>query len=145
MGQTTRFDPKNAMNGTFSYLYINGTEVAELESIKIDDTIGYEKINQPGELRAGEKMMGLEGTGEFVVTKITNKYYKQWAAMIDQGIQPEVVITTVEADPNALESTTIQYLGCTIGNIPYINSAAKTITKDTIKFSFQKREYLEAA
>lgn len=145
MGQTRNIDPQNVMNGTFSYLYTDGTEVAELESVNISDEITYEDVNQPGQLRSGQKMTGVSGSGEIVVNKITNSYYKQWAASIDQGIQPDVTIVTVEADPNALESTTIQYTGCAIGTIPYINSAPKTLTKDTISFTFMDRKYLDPA
>lgn len=145
MGQTKNINPQNVMNGTFSYLYIDGEEVAELESVSANDEVSYEDVNQPGQLRSGQKMTGVAGSGEIVVNKITNAYYKKWSASVNAGIQPECTIVTVEADPNAMESTTIQYSGCNIGTIPYINSQPKTLTKDTIPFTFMDVKYLDPA
>lgn len=144
MGQTKNIDPKNVINGTFGYMYIDGEEVAELISVSAQDEITYEDVDQPGHLRSGKKMTGVSGTGEFGINKITNSYNEQWAAKIDAGQQPEVTITTVEADPNAQESATWQFYNCTIENIPYINAAAKTLTQDTYTFAFLDRKKLDA-
>ena len=74
MGQTKNIDPKNVINGTFGYLYIDGEEIAELTTVKAQDDIGYEDIDQPGHLRSGKKMISVSGTGEFGINKITNAY-----------------------------------------------------------------------
>ena len=145
MGQTKNINPQNVINGTFGYMYIDGDEVAELIGVKAQDDISYEDVDQPGHLRSGKKMNGVSGTGEFTINKITNTYNEKWAASIDEGKQPEVTITTVEADPNALESATWQFYNCTIENIPYINASAKTLTQDTYKFAFMDRKKLDPA
>lgn len=145
MGQTKNINPQNVINGTFGYMYIDGDEVAELIGVKAQDDISYEDVDQPGHLRSGKKMTGVAGTGEFTINKITNAYNEKWAASIDAGKQPEVTITTVEADPNALESATWQFYNCTIENIPYINAAAKTLTQDTYTFAFMDRKKLDPA
>lgn len=142
MGQTKSFKSEAAMNGTFGYMYIDGVEVAELEAISAKDTINYEDIHQPGHLRAGRKMMSVEGSGEFTITRIKHDYHRQWAASVDAGQQPSVSITSVIADPNAEESVTIQYLDCTIEEIPYITAEANTIMKDTFPFHFMDRKFL---
>lgn len=143
MGQTGNIDAKNVFNGTFGYMYIDGEEVLSLVSLTATDEITYEDVDQPGQLRSGKKMTAINGTGQFVLNKITNDYNKKWAQAIDEGRQPEVTITSVEADPNATESNTMAFYGCTIGSIPYVNSAAKTLTQDTYEFSFQDRKYLD--
>lgn len=145
MGQTGTMDAKNVFNGTFGFMYIDGEEVLSLVSLTATDEITYEDVDQPGQLRSGKKMTAVNGTGQFVINKITNDYNKKWAQAIDEGRQPEVTITSVEADPNALESNTMAFYGCTIGSIPYVNSAAKTLTQDTYEFSFQDRKYLDPA
>lgn len=144
MGQTGKIQAKNVFNGTFGFLYVDGEEVLSLVSCSAKDEISYEDVDQPGELRSGKKMIGIQGSGEFVVNKVTNDYHKKWAAKIDAGEQPEVTITSVEADPNALETNTMQFYDCAIGEIPYVNSAAKTLTQDTFPFTFQDRKYLDA-
>lgn len=143
MGMTKSFEARNVMNGTYDYMSIDGEEVAELAGVKVEDEIEYEDIEQPGNLRSGKKMTSIGGKGEFTVNKITNKYNRIWSEKAEQGIQPEVTIVTTEADPNALEACTIMYLGCAIENIPYINGEPKTPTKDTYKFSFQEKKYLD--
>lgn len=143
MGQTGKIDAKNVFNGTFGYMYIDGEEVLSLVSCNAKDEITYDEVDQPGELRSGPKMTAIKGSGEFVVNKISNDYHKKWAAKIDRGEQPEITITSVEADPNALESNTMQFYGCAIGEIPYVNSASKTLTQDTFPFTFQDRKYMD--
>lgn len=145
MGQTGKIDAKNVFNGTFGNLYVDGEEVLSLVSVSATDEITYEAVDQPGELRSGQKMTGVNGTGQMVINKVSNDYHKKWAQAIDEGRQPEVTLTSVEADPNALESNTMAFYGCAIGSIPYVNSAAKTLTQDTFDFTFQDRKYLDPA
>ena len=143
MGQSATYSPERAMNGTFGYVYIDGEEVIELDKVTIKDTISYESINQPGELRAGQKMMGLEGSGEFTINRINHKLMKRFAASIDSGKQPTITITTIIADPNASEAQTMAFYDCTIEELPYIAFEPKSIVKDSFPFHYRERKFID--
>ena len=143
MGLSSNYNPEKVMNGTYGYAYFNGEELLELESFKIKDAISYEDIKQPGQLRAGQKMVSIEGSGEITIYRLNHRILKKYAAAIDEGKQPTVDITTTIADPNSEESQTMTFYDCTIEELNYVATEPGTIIKDSFPFHYRERKFVD--
>lgn len=143
MGLSSNYNPEKVMNGTYGYAYFDGEELLELESVKVKDSISYEPVSQPGQLREGQKMVSIEGSGEITLYRINHRVLKKFAKAIDEGRQPTVDITTTIADPNADESQTITFYDCTIEELGYVSSEPKAIIKDTYPFHYRERKFID--
>lgn len=142
MGKTGNIHASRTWNGTFGFAYVDGVEMLTLNGIEIKDSVEYEEIAQPGELRDGQKMVKLGGSGEFSVKVADKKLVRKLADMIDEGLQPEVTIEATQDDPASPEALYMSFHQCTIENLDYIIANPHEVSGESFPFKFKERKFL---
>lgn len=142
MGKTGNIRAAETWNGTFGYVYVDGVEMLLLNGLEIKDEIEYEAISQPGQLRDGQKMVKVGGSGEINV-KVANKdLVRKLAGMLDNGLQPEVAIQATQDDPASADAVYMSFEGCTIEGLDYIIANPHEVSGETFPFKFTSRKFL---
>lgn len=142
MGKTGRAHAAETWNGTFGYVYVDGIEILLLNGVEIKDEIEYEEVPQPGQLRDGQKMIKVGGSGEFNVKVANKNLVRKLASMIDDGKQPEVSIQATHDDPASPDALYLSLENCTIEELDYIIANPHEVSGETFPFKFQHRKFL---
>lgn len=138
------YDQRKVINGTFSYLWLDGELIQEAQSLKATVTPKTETISQCGSLVDGTKITGLECKGELKTDKINSRWMNLMSEGLKKGMQQSFTITTKVADPSNGGTERIKLMGCVFTDLTLANWELKKISQDSLNFTFADWEIIDS-
>ena len=124
-------EAKRVMYGTRGMLWLDGDEIAEVESVKATLEANKIEVKMAGHMSSGYKVVGYKGTGSFKVIK--------------QGKQVTMSLVSKLDDPDAVGSERVMLKNVIIDSVDLINWELGKLGEEDYKFTFDDYELLDAA
>lgn len=135
---------KRVMSGTWGQVWLDGEWVAECYKFQAKDTYNRETINLCGRLRAGKKLMSLEGTGSMGLHKVYSRMAQKVGELLKEGQDPGFTVISKLDDPDAYGAERIAFYGVRFDDMTLADWEAGTVGKTEHPFSFDSYEFLDA-
>lgn len=137
------FDPKRAIHGKWSELWIDNEKYNEATSCQAK--VKAEKVDVPmcGKPGKAKKNAGWEGTGTIKLTKITSKLTKKVALAIKDGRALNATIVSKIKDPDAFGFETVAYYGCEFDEATLSDWESGKIIEESYPFTFIDFDFLD--
>ncbi|MHC1750778.1 MAG: phage tail tube protein [Cellulosilyticaceae bacterium] len=139
----TGYDERNAINGTFGQVQLEGELVREATGLKAEVALEFMDVPMCGDLSKHQKVSGITGTGSITMTKVNSRMGIKLSNMIREGKTPSFTITSKLADPDSYGAETIILKNCQFSTLTLSDWTAKQIGTITQNFTFTDWEYLD--
>lgn len=138
-------EAKRVMYGTRGMLWLDGDEIAEVESVKATLEADKIEVKMAGHMSSGYKVVGYKGTGSFKVHKVSSYFIQKLAPSIKQGKQVTMSLVSKLDDPDAIGSERVMLKNVIIDSVDLINWELGKLGEEDYKFTFDDYELLDAA
>lgn len=137
------FYDEQVINGTWGEVWIDSDYFAEVISCKAEMNAQYADILRVGRLTKGKKLIGLEGTGEVKIHKISSQISKKNLDTFKAGKVPKSTIITKVSDPDNGGTERVALYNCVFEKAILADWEAQKNGEETYSFSFTDAEYLD--
>lgn len=137
------FDERRAINGTFGEVWLEGEIVREATGLKAEVGLEFMDVPMCGDLGKHQKVSGLTGTGNIVMTKVNSRMAMKLSDMIKQGKTPVFTIISKLDDPDAYGAERVVLKNCQFSTLTLADWNSKQIGTVNQPFTFTDWEYLD--
>lgn len=141
----TGMEAKRVMYGTRGMLWLDGDEIAEVESVKATLEADKIEVKMAGHMASGYKVVGYKGTGSFKVHKVSSYFIKKLAPSIKAGQQVAMSLVSKLEDPDAIGTERVMLKNVLIDSVDLINWELGKLGEEDYKFTFDDYEMLDSA
>ena len=131
------------MSGTFGEVWLNSEHVAEVKAFQAKDSYSREDINMTGQLRAGKKLMSIEGTGSITMHKVNSRMAVVIHDEIRAGRDPRFTVITKLDDPDAFGAERISFTGVAFDDLTLADWEVGAVGQIEAPFTFEDYEFLD--
>lgn len=139
----TAYRQEQVINGTYGEAWFGSEYLATLTKASAKLAISYEDVTTPRKLTKGKKMVGLEGTGEVEIEKVTSVGARFMNDQLMNGKQPVVDIMMKLDDPDAIGAERVMLKSCTFNELGLIDFEAGATGKENFSFNFESWEFYD--
>lgn len=137
------YDERNAINGTFGEVWLEGEVVREATGLKAEVALEFMDVPMCGDLGKHQKVSGLAGTGSITMTKVNSRMAIKLSDMIREGKTPSFTIISKLADPDSYGAERVVLKNCQFSTLTLADWATKQIGTITQNFTFTDWEYID--
>lgn len=131
------------ISGTWGEVWLDGAYVGECYKLQAKDTYTREKIAMAGKLRAGQKLMSIEGTGSMGLHKVNSRMAQLIAGEIKAGRDPRFTVISKLDDPDAYGAERIGFTGVAFDDLTLADWEVAVVGKVECPFTFEDYEFLD--
>ncbi|MBJ9987396.1 phage portal protein [Paenibacillus rhizosphaerae] len=137
-------DSTRVINGTYGYVYHDGTWLTNIKSAEANVEITKEEIKRAGTRWTAHKVTGLSGTGTISGYKVTSEFVERIGKIADdsQGTFITELILKLE-DPESYGAYRVRLKGVTFDKIPLMHFEVGAIVEEELPFNFTGYELLD--
>lgn len=137
-------DSTRVINGTYGYVYHDGTWLTNIKSAEANVEITKEEIKRAGTRWTAHKVTGLSGTGTISGYKVTSEFVERIGKISDdsQGTFITELILKLE-DPESYGAYRVRLKGVTFDKIPLMHFEVGAIVEEELPFNFTGYELLD--
>ncbi|WP_308737573.1 phage tail tube protein [Paenibacillus sp. AR247] len=147
-------DSTRVINGTYGYVYHDGTWLTNIKSAEANVEITKEEIKRAGTRWTAHKVTGLSGTGTISGYKVTSEFVERIGRIADdsqgtfriaddsQGTFITELILKLE-DPESYGAYRVRLKGVTFDKIPLMHFEVGAIVEEELPFNFTGYELLD--
>ena len=135
---------KNVINGTFGEVWCDSDYLAEATGLEAKMSLEKTEVNMCRRLSKGQKVTGIDGKGTLKMNKVSSYFILKLGEAIKQGKTPVSEIITQLKDPDAFGAEKIKLTGVVFDEVSLANWEAKKLGEESIPFTFESFEVLEA-
>lgn len=138
-----RVKSNKIINGTFGTVWINGEQLADIESAEAKISLEYEEVNMAGDLAVHQKLIGWKGEGSITVKKVFSRGASLIGDMPKTGIVPEITIVFALKDPDAHGAERFSVSEVTFNEVTLAQFEQKKILTEELPFNFADYDYID--
>ncbi|WP_220376645.1 phage tail tube protein [Paenibacillus sp. VMFN-D1] len=144
LGGIIVLDSTRVINGTYGYVYHDGTWLTNIKSAEANVEITKEEIKRAGTRWTAHKVTGLSGTGTISGYKVTSEFVERIGKIADdsQGTFITELILKLE-DPESYGAYRVRLKGVTFDKIPLMHFEVGAIVEEELPFNFTGYELLD--
>ncbi|WP_318671264.1 MULTISPECIES: phage tail tube protein [Paenibacillus] len=137
-------DSTRVINGTYGYVYHDGTWLTNIKSAEANVEITKEEIKRAGTRWTAHKVTGLSGTGTISGYKVTSEFVERIGKIADdsKGTFITELILKLE-DPESYGAYRVRLKGVTFDKIPLMHFEVGAIVEEELPFNFTGYELLD--
>lgn len=128
-------EASRVLSGSFAQLWIDGSRVAEAESIQL--TVQFQRTDVQIGMDIDSKITGFRGEGQMKLRQVFSRFFD----VVEQagaGSDLRLTITTALKDPDSVGGQEERYSisGVALTELPLVNYATGRINQQVIRFRF---------
>ena len=139
----TGFNDSMAINGTYGEVWVDGDQMSEAKSARLEINPQYTAIKQCRNLVDGQKLTGIECEGEIGLYHVDSNIVKKVALQLKKGIVPDITIISKIDDPNALGAERVAAYHCKFNKITLADWERGNIGERSYSFTFSDYDLLD--
>lgn len=128
---------KRVINGTYTTLWWDNMEIAELKSVSAKIMIEREDVDMAGTLDVDSKIKRLKGEGTLKVHKVRSLGLAEMFNALKAGKDPESMIVIKSKDPDALGQERLFINGVKIDELTLMSWENGTMGESEFPFRFK--------
>ena len=136
-------DTQRVVYGSYGQVWLDGDEIAEIESCKATLTAQKTAIKRCRHLVDGYKTTGYEAKGSIKLHKVSSYLIKKLAPAIKEGKQVKFTLISKLDDPNALGAERIALYGVMFDAVDLINWELGKVGEESQNFTFEDFDLLD--
>lgn len=137
------FDERNAINGTFGEMYLEGELVTETTALQAKAQMDFMNVPMCGNLMKHQKPSGITCTGSMTMTKINSRMVILISEAIKAGRTPSFTIISKLADPDALGAERVVLKNVQFSELTLADWAANKLVETNQNFTFTDWDFLD--
>lgn len=138
-----QFDERNAINGTFGQVWLDGDFVREATGLKAEVQLQFTDVPMCGSLAKHQKVSGMDCNGSITMTKINSRMAVKISDMIKAGKTPKFTIISKLDDPDAKGAERVVLKNCQFSSLTLADWTQTQLGSITQPFTFTDWEYID--
>lgn len=138
------YEARNVINGTYGEVWCDAQYLAETTGLEAKMSLDKTEVNMIKRLSKGYKVTGVDGKGTLKMNKVSSYFILKLGDAIKAGKTPVSEIITSLKDPDAFGAEKIKLTGVVFDELTLANWEAKKNGEESIPFTFESFEVLEA-